>query len=279
MSSSLEAPLKATTSMVRFLYGNPPVQRLYCDDSSEQTGPEGIYSPTPTLEHENIQVSGLLKENTPNLTLPVDSFTSWLAQERPHPRVFCFIFDRTLAIEYPAGEGPLKTIFVGEVSSATNGPDGKKGFVRINLTNWKSDLDVKVGIVEVHTCHWSWGSAACTIDKTLWRVTAVINTVDGKRLMVSNTNITSKTNRHWRGGWVEVGGAHIRTKDWIESNPSVFHMQREVPTNWEGVSADFYPGDDKTETTCTVKFSNDMFMGAGFGIPPYQPVVQTPRTG
>lgn len=286
-SSSLERPTKATVTLVRFLFRTPTVvQHLYCDDASDEPGPGGIYTATPDMEVKEVEVSGLLKEKPIKITLPVDSFTSWLSEERPHPQVLCWVFDKTRAITPTGGEEPTKTIFVGEAKNATRNPDKKNGYVRVEGINWKSSLDKKVGLLELHTCAWplyspdDFPGSGCTLDKNDFKETATIDTVDGKTITVSDTDITTKPGRWWRNGWVEVAGAHIRIKDWISSDPQILHLQRQAPADWEGLSADFYAGCDKLPDTCETQFANlDNFMGIGHGIPSHQPIVQKPRSG
>jgi hypothetical protein len=286
MSSSLEKPIKSTVTLVRFLYRSPSVvQHLYCDDASPNPGLGGLYLPAPDMEVEDIEISGLLKEKPARITLPRDTFTWWLSEQRPHPQVLCWVFDKTGSLSLTGGEEPTKTIFIGEVDRATRTPNKKDDYVRIEAVNWKSSLDKKVGLLELNTCVWPLFSpsthpgSGCTLNKSSFVKTAVIDTVDGKTIIVTDSDITTKTGRWWRSGWVEIGKAHIRIKDWIDTYPTALHLQRQAPSDWQGQSADFYPGCSKLYSSCQTFNNTNNFMGIGHSIPSHQSLMQKPRSG
>lgn len=83
---------------------------------------------------------------------------------------------------------------------------------------------------------------------------------------------------HWTGAYITCNSIKIAVQSWIPGNP-FFTMARIPPASWDGAVGFLTVDCARTKEACTNRGWSDRFNGLGFGIPAYNPALESPNTG
>jgi len=282
-SSALTQSTRDTIYLVRFLYGTQSAEfplgiaeARYTDAPSAQPGPGGTYSTIEGLELDIPKLTGDLKAKDIKITLPADSFTTYLADGGAHSPVYCFVFEWHKPTSGSAAS-KLMCVFSGPVFTGTTAPKGKSGLVEIVASPLKSTWDVPLGLFEEQDCIWPLYSGPCSVIKNLYAVSNVkVLSIDNLSFTIqTDAGVTGKEDNWFSRGFAEYEGCILDIRIWRSHDPLIFHTVRQPSQLWIDRYITLYAGCDKLLSTCRARFNKEsQHGGAGVGIPPYNPNYQ-----
>lgn len=284
-NTALDYPSKESHCLIQFMYGDPvePTWALYTDDQSTQHTFLGPHTSTPAMKINVPEITALLKEKPAKLIMQEDAFLLALSKGGANSPTSCFIWEVNKTLGESSQDTKTLMLFRGRVSRSVRNYKGKSGSVLVEIKNWKSRLDLPInpGVVE-HHCGWPLFGGKCALGLTAsaFEKLGTIDAVDGKVLTVDGTNITLNPDRWWHRGTVKFNGLELGIREWRANNPTKLFLVREAPPEWVGETATFLPGCDNLYSSCRDKFANEQFfMGPGFAVPDYMPLLETGRAG
>lgn len=278
MAKAQSLPEKESFLLVLFRYGDPAVgytQVRYTDLDQAFSG----FASTPAMGVQIPENAGHFDKKEARIILPLDAFTDRLSSGVPHSPVFVQIEEVTQGLG-AGDQNSQRVLFNGRVLRARRNYHGRSNVVGVFALPLKSRLDISMGLPCNHHCVWTLFGAGCGLAVSSFRLLAEVDAADGKEVTVSDASVTAQTGTYWRRGYLRKDGLSIMIRDWSDATPTKFEMARRVPDDWilAGASSiEFVPGCDKTIETCRARFSNEEhFMGLGYGIPPYNPIIENP---
>lgn len=278
MAAGESTPEKESFLLVLFRYGDPDnlSEERYTDLDQDFSG----FISTPGLEVELPENSGHFDDKETRIILPADTFTERLTNGLPHSPVYVRIEEVTQGLA-PGDTNSQRILFNGRVERGRRTYQGRNNSIAILALPAKSRLDLPLGLPCNHHCVWTLFGAGCGLLASAFELTGEIDSVDGQELTVTDTSITTKTGTYWRRGYLWKDGLAMMVRDWSDADPTKFHMARRVPDDWVAAGPGtilFTPGCDKTIETCRARYFNEEhFMGLGFGIPAYNPIIESPQ--
>lgn len=249
---------------------------------------DGTFAATPSMVVKFPRYTGALNEDLLELDLPRDSFTAAISGSDPFPRpIRC-------TVEEHGPDGRIAQLFVGHVQRAIRNYSGRKNRVRVDVRNLKGGFDYPLGIPATPTCAWTFMGLGCAEEvpggDALEQVArSVADPVllpqfkagEGEVLSISDkivgidvdvVPVESFQARRYQRGFVVLNGVRIGIREWVSSDPTVFHTLEKVPSEWLGETVVVFPGCDKLHSTCNQRWNNAKnFGGFGLGIPARHP--------
>ena len=245
----------------------------YCSSSEERVLLDRRYSPAPALEVSYGKASGVLREQPTSFSLPMDGFLDALSGPDPHAPVAVTI----LELRKDGGENDIKTRFVGSARKAYRNANGKRGIVRVECVSFKALLEASVAPTTDVQCANTFGGPGCFIDTAALTEDAFVDDVSG--VVATLSGLTPITNpslgKYWHRGYLDLNGLRIGIRDWDQSNPGRFVLNRPAPASWKGLTVKATPGCDLFEMTCGGRWGNlPRFNGRGKAMPNYNPTIE-----
>ncbi len=269
---------KESVLLVTFQYGDTPTYVRYTDWAEDVVHPltgETFYSMVE-MEVKLGKMTGILKEPITSLKLLPNTFTLGMSIAEPHPDVYISVDELT--------QDPDETIqkvmylFNGRVRRTVRSKGGKSKTVYLECENVKARFDVALGLVAGNHCVWILGRKGCDPSGTSIAIdtlteTGLVDSIDGTEITI--TGVPAKAARYWHRGYILFNNLPLLIREWVSGDN--FLLALPAPSVWDGQTVTLYPGCDKTIETCRAKWNNEEhFCGAGYAMPPYHPVFETP---
>jgi hypothetical protein len=169
-------------------------------------------------------------------------------------------------------------LFDGKIRRVVRGKGGKRKTVYTECENVKSRFDVPLGLVAGNHCVWWLGGKGCDDAGTniaLETLTeqGTVSDIDGT--IITIPGVPAKSSRYWHRGYVTFDGLPILIREWVSGDD--FNLALPPPAGWLGQTVVLYPGCNKSVEACRDQWDNEEhFCGAGYAMPPYHPVFETP---
>lgn len=285
MARAVSQPEKERYSFVTFTYGDlasPTVSR-YTDWTQSTMG----FVSTPGMEVEVPENTGIFEERELEILLPADAFSLNASNGLPHSPIFVRVQEQTSGLI--AGDaGSLRTLFAGRIMRTIRNFQGRSNTVAFFALPIKSRLAIPMGLQCNHHCVWRLFGPGCQLTQSVHDQPGQIAAIDGKEVTISTPNaaITAPAapggdnSRFWERGFLERDGLKIGVHLWTIADPAVFVLRRRPPDSWLLAGASsvlFVPGCHNTIEDCRdVWVNEEHFGGAGFAIPSYNPIIETP---
>jgi hypothetical protein len=279
MSRALDQAQKKGYALVRFTYGDPadPTKAAYTNWTEDVNG-SPVFASTSAMEIEIPANNGTLEEAELTVRLPLDSFTEAVTSGLPHSPIFVEVWDKTVPTDLADSTTTLKP-FTGRVMAAVRYPDGKNNVVELTAHSYKLLLDVPLGIPATHQCQNTFTKGACQVTPDDQLSGLTISLIEGKKITVAGLRtVPAFADRNFHRGYIWRDGCWIAVREWRDTDYNVFYLVKQPPANWSGAAIKAYAGCDKTIESCRtrpVTSGEQYFMGCGFAIPDYNPIVET----
>lgn len=279
VATRIDSPSQSSRYLMWLAYGNPlaPTSLFLTDwETDFNIGPL-LVNAVPEMEITVPVNDGGLEEKPLELVVPVDSqqlFTD-LGTGEAHSRVSIFmveqIFDATGAV---AGVETVGT-YRGTLAAVVKNYQNRKGRLLLQFESIKSRFQAAMGLPANPQCPWTLGDQNC--QATVTSEAGTITAIDKNRATITGLVTLPPADRYWQRGYVQVDGLRLGIRIWDPASPTIFELTSKVPARWLAQICIVTPGCDKTIETCRGRWSNEInFGGFGYGIPPYQPVYETP---
>ena len=276
MANAGARPEKQSYLLVEFRHGDGASQReKYTDWQQDVTG----FVSTPNMDVRVPENTGTFEDRECRIILPSDTFADRAGNGLRHSPIFVRVREVTEGLAL-GDVNTERTLFRGRVMRVIKNFQGASTRVAFFCLSAKASSrlkNVKMGLPCNHHCVWTLFGAGCQLNQASFEANADIDSVDGKEITVTDTNVQSLT-RQWRRGYIEYEGLRIPISDWSSSDPTKFYTARRVPDDWIGTSGNaikFVPGCNKTIEECRTTYNNEQhFGGFGFAIPAYQPNIE-----
>lgn len=170
-------------------------------------------------------------------------------------------------------DGTQRTTYKGRVAltSAAKGQNGR--VVSVKVAGLKAGLAVRLGLVVVDECQWTFGDRICGVDVGPLTEVGFIYAIEGTVLKIGG--LSPRLNYFWNRGIVTVDGHSIGIRAWISGES--FNLFRLPPKEWVGQPCTVIAGCDKTLSNCRTKWVNEAQFGAiGTKILSYNPQGEVP---
>lgn len=278
MPTANSRPEKESFLLVLFRHGDPDdgyIQERYTDYDQDFSG----FSSVPGMEVELPENNGHFSEAELRIILPADTFGVRATSGVPHSPIFVQVVEVTQGL-FTGDQNSQRTVFNGRVVRGRANYQGRNNVVALFSTPRKSRLDISMSFPCNHHCAWTLFGNGCGLLKSSFVEVGVIDSADGQQITVTETAVTNKTGTYWRRGYVRRGGLSIMIRDWSDADPTKMQLARRVPDDWiltppSGI--EFVPGCDKLVETCRSRYANEEnFMGIGYSIPAYNPIISSP---
>ena len=259
---------KTSSYLVTFTFGDPasPDTARYTDWTAPVSLFGNGYASVPTMEIELAPNTAGLSEQPTGITLPINSFAARISLGEPHSIVQVEI--RELIQARTDGHAPI--VFAGKVQLARRNHQGIAGAVRLECVSVKQELKVPLGIPATHLCAWTFGDANCGINKLTLSQTLQITAIAGATVTLDASIVTGT---HWLRGYAEFEGIRLGIRDYAGGSDVV--LTRPPPRDWIEKSVLLVPGCTKEIEVCRSPWANeDNFMGCGYAIPEYHPLIE-----
>jgi hypothetical protein len=216
------------------------------------------------------------------ILMPVDPFTSLASNGSPHSPIYVQIEEVTQGL-FPGDQPSQKVLYSGRVVRSIRNYQGRDNMVGFFALLIKSRLDVPMGLPCNHHCAWALFHGGCGVVEASFDEVGEIDSQDGTIATVTTPAVLSQgasDARFWKRGYLEKDGLRLSIRDYDgATNTGKFYLARAAPDSWIGGTADirFIPGCDKTVETCRARYNaEEFFMGMGYAIPAYHPVLDSP---
>ena len=209
------------------------------------------------------------------IRMPIDQGPGPFVAGKKGPDVECEVWE----CNPDDPNGTVRAMWRGKIGLSEKNPPSGKSVVRLTIRGIKDELDVEAGMSCENECQNDLGGFLCGVDLESLAVTCVISSVDGFDVSVQGAAdqlaITSPPDdRYWHRGKIKVNGYSIGVRSWLGPSP-VLTLFRQPPAEWVGQVATFYPGCDKTPTTCDARFGQlHRYTGLGRTMPLTDPVIE-----
>lgn len=276
----LAEPTKESLLFITFSFGSPVQFVRYTDWDSAVTHPVNGFT-YDSMVGTNVELpknTGLFKEPTCGIALPANPFTNRISSGEPWPETLVVIEELTQDPDQTTGR--MLTLFIGEMRRTIRNYQGNPNSVQVEIENLKSSLTVPMGLVATDHCVAIFGArkicdpSGTSINLDTLKQTGTMTTVDG--VSVTVTGLTNPRERYWFAGFVEISGLRIKIRDWEIATPTLFRLVKSPPSDWLNATVTVTPGCDKTEATCLLWNNQQHFLGCGYAMPAYQPVLEVP---
>ncbi len=241
-----------------------PTQQIsrYTAYESSLTGPGGTHT-SQLIEHGDFRKSMILEREEVEITAHI--FTG-----NPLLLFLPFGLEKPLKVKIEEAD-PLdavnaNTIFTGEVIGAR--VNGKSVIAKAVAFGGALDRMIPRFLIQP-TCNYIVFDEACGLNKSSFKETSTISTVDGSKITIQTV---AQGNDYYAGGWIETGaGANFETRPILSNLGTQFEILKPLKNATVGQSIDFYPGCDGQPSTCKTKFSNLVNFGGHPFVPQQNP--------
>lgn len=270
---SQTTPQKRSVMLVKFTTDDGATTYRVTDHVSPVDLFGDLYASLPKMEVDLASNTGGLNDNPHGITMPVNSFTQSFSIGEAHPFIDIEIREKIIGEVHSSAE----IVFEGRATRSIRNYNGSPSAVRINATTWKSRMQVPLGIQANPGCIWTFTGRGCELAPTTGLETnRQIIDVDKQTVTFASLAAPADDGRY-RRGYVEINGLRIGIREHTTALGTSVILVREPPRSWLGRTGVIVKaGCDKNIVTCRTRWSNeDQFMGCGFAIPKYHPVVET----
>lgn len=278
MTSVLTQPHKISWYFVEFTYGavGNPASYLLTNWSTDLPGPGGLYTSCPSLSIKLPKNSGTLQEQVAQIVTPLDAgnFPDLASRGEPFAPIFVSIWEYTSPLPGEPFNGAQYLVYRGRISRTVRNYQGRHEAVLFEATNDKGRMRVPLGLMVVHHCPWNFCGTGCNIDQSTLIETGTVVSINQRTVVLSGVPARiSTTDRYYHRGQLTRNGLVLDIFDWDPTVQNTFIMYRQPPASWLSQTVDVIPGCDKTNQTCSARWSNIQFFGGvGFSIPAYNPL-------
>lgn len=266
--------------LLTFIWGSGPSVTRYCRwTESLQIGTHA-FTPAPEMQitfdkalhggAEDVPVKIRLRTRR----RPADT----LSEPFPHAPV------RVLVEECNPldAENTRREVYFGKVKEVESAMRGTHLLTTLEVSGIKAQLNFTVGIQALSTCINKFGDeqdSFCGEPLEPLRETGTILEVGLSRYPNRIlTDLEGLESWQWKGGYVDVAGARVKIRRmFVNSSGTVFDLRAVPPSSWEGQTAVFTPGCDKTIEACRKWGREERFMGTGYGMPGGNPLISVKR--
>ena len=185
---------------------------------------------------------------------------------------------REIAVDGSAATGAVVTLFKGKVDTVTANPGGGGGVFRLACRDIKTEAQRNdTGLEMDPQCVWSFGDPK-TCGATPRTENGTLTVIDRTRVTI--TGLPAAKNFEWQSGTVTYDGYSISILKW--GTGTEFILAEYPPQSWVDNLANVGPlavqvrnGCDQTLGRCRGVHDNETrFMGPGFAIPPFHPLIE-----
>jgi len=276
MSRVLDTSTKKTWQLVLFSYGDPedPAQAAFTNWTASIDGPPTFQS-LPAMEVKLPENVGTLENKELEIRMPRGTFVDRLSSGVAHSPCFVQVWENLESADVDGTDlSDELTVFSGRVITTVRHPEGKRNIVEIRAISPKGELEVPLGLQANHLCNWTLGKSPCGASPII-RTSLEVANLSGRLLTVSAMSTSGLSDRHFHRGFVLLDGLRIAIREWRLASPLDFYLVRPAPLEWLGESIDAYTGCPKTIEACRALYdSEETFMGLGYAIPPYNPIIE-----
>jgi len=286
-TTAFDYSARASVVLVEFRFGDPAAYQFerYTNSDSDVTTGAGTFSSLPAMEIK-LPPYGVGSDEKPcEITVKKDILSGLfdaVSKGEPHSRVEITIQELAEGRGVFSPKTELITLFKGILGRAIKSKEAGAESVRMEFLEWRTQLQVSMGLQANAQCVWTFGGRGCQIAVPTF-VFAVIN-ITGVLVQVSvDPETVSPTPapsnpvgpRFWHRGFLERNGLRIMIKDWFDGD--VFTLLRKPPEEWAGQSVTASAGCDKSPGTCDSTWANiENFGGFGISMPSYNPLLEQP---
>lgn len=282
MSESLDLAAKQSYYLVQFQWDGSGGEKLYTDWTSHVGYAGKTFTCTPSMEVKVPKNDGVFSKQDCRITLPLSStstdFTQLVSNGLPFAPTSVTVYEIAKTVQ----GGPrtnVSIVFIGDVDTAVRNPEGKKDTIVLECLSLKSKLeDITLGVSCNHQCGNRLGDPSCKVDLSIENrtVNATVTAIDGQKVTVAtNATISGKADYFFSQGHIKRNSVNLTIREWRSSDPLVFYMSRQPPTEWVGQVVQVVVGCDFTVETCRSRFNNENeFNGRGFAMPAHHPVYE-----
>lgn len=276
----LDLARKRATTFVELTSGSGPTFTRYTDADQDTTFEGNVYLSRPTMEVKLAPYTGMLKESSPRITLPSDTFIDALSEGQAHAPVTIRVVVSLESDNPGSPTDDVQELFKGLVAITTRNISGRLNQVTLKCVTWKQESDRPCGLQANPQCFWKFQGRGCVVDSppgSLSFISAVTPTVPATRaptvLSISGELLTLTasptggpfTDQIFHRGFFEFDGLSIGIREWAVGTDTQFLLERPAPDSWVGQVVTLHQGCDKTLLTCQNRYANDDFFG-GFGV-------------
>jgi hypothetical protein len=280
MVKGQDRPEKESYLLVTFYSGEGLANQNKYTNFEQTT--EGFPS-EPRMEVEMPENTGTFDRHELRIWLPYDTFTNRVGSGVPHSPLFVRIEEVTNGL-FPGDQSTRLVLYRGRVMHTQRNFQKRPNTVAFFCLPAKALLDIPLGLPCNHHCVWTLFKGGCGASEARFDLQTEIDSVDGQEVTITDTAVTTPGRsdaRYWKRGYMEKDGLQIGIREYDgDTDFTKFYMDRRVPTDWIGGTNDIriVPGCDKTIENCRSRFNQEeTFGGAGYGIPPYQPNIESPQ--
>lgn len=291
-NEALSLPVKDTYYLVKFAWSTGSTQtQTWTDWGSDVVHTDGLtYTAEPSMRVSLPANDGTLKAAPCTITLPMpDPPDSTDLRERvietKHQPVTVTVTE-IMRGESGGEQARVGIVFRGRLGRARRNLGGVNGQLRMDFFTPKSQLEIRTGLQCNHQCVNTLYGPLCKADPSATQDFGTLTAINGAEVTI--TGLASKTGRFWDRGWLIIETLHIPIRDWVDTDPTKFKLVRRPPSHWLNKTVQVLAGCDKTIETCRSRFvapggapggttgNESHFNGIGYGIPAYNPVIETP---
>lgn len=271
-----------------------------------------VWTPEPTINVELPEQTASVSSEACKIKLPlvgnqhplVLSIARVLSVPRTSPPVRCRVIN---LIESDVDHMTPVYLYNGVLDRSTRNPQGQSGFVELNIVpEFMAQLaEATLGMRADPSCGWSFGgpgcwhpdtdkfltpadypiggvrkvNVICTIDPDLSSRKVTLGVDTAKHPGADSRVLISRPAGWWVRGYLEKDGLRISIADWrywlAGVGEHTWILNRIPPEDWQGASMVLHPGCPRTPLACSQRNNSINFGGMGYGIPAYNPVLET----
>jgi hypothetical protein len=225
--------------------------------------------PQTRVEVQPGKQTGIVRDEPWMVTLPPLAPLTSLAR----PFAFAPVTSRIWEVDPTAGTPAPTLMWQGIISKVIVNPRGKPGCIQYQLSGNRVNIQFPMSIEAKTGCTWVFGDPrTCQKDLSTIQQSAVITSLSGKTLAASSLTIPGgMPATWWTAGKIYIDGLTIAILD--GSGFPNLSLLLAPPPEWNGATAVFTPGCDRTIETCRVMGRETSFMGLGIRSPSFNPIV------
>lgn len=204
------------------------------------------------------------------VTIP--STASQILMDMTRYKAFPRIYMRVIEVVIKDGTKYPQTLFLGRGVSLKRNAGGFRNALQIRGASAKGFLGGRCGIRAEAQCQWTFGSKACGVSVPTR--TLRIDSINFVESSVTGTWIDpANPTEKYEHGWIEKDGIRIKIR---EQSSMTFFLVVPPPVAWDGENVLAYSGCTKDLTSCQFWSNEANFMGIGYDIPAYNPMLEDP---
>lgn len=274
-----------------------------------------VWFPEPAIKVELPKQSGTLSQDPCEVTLPrlnsqhpgVMTLAALLSSPRTIPTMTIRVIN---LIESSTEELLPVYLYEGVANASFRNAQKQQGTVKMSFLPEHLLLleQSTLGRRADASCDFVYGGLGCFVDvqtffeaTSYWptqdrkirkaHVTATVFNIQSKRELTvfldpvfhpgaDQRTLTQQPKGWWVRGFFEKDGLRIGISDWKFNDTAgvgtnIFILNRIPPADWNGAQLVLHPGCQRTPQACADRNNSERFGGLGYGIPAYNPIMET----